>query len=277
MMQNGLYDHGYGTDWKDVLVYRREGYTTSVADLHEHSYYEMNLIFSGNVRILLSEQTLETTTSHLVLVPPGTAHFISCKPDTLYRRLYLSFSARFVERDLPEWPELRRLFGRKGRIVAVDGPQQQLCERIIGEIGKERNLFRRRMLVYYLLSHLADIAGSQNVELTATPPYIVQALSYINDHYAEKILAEDLARRLHIGRTTLMTAFKKYTGSSLNRYLINHRLKRAVPMLRAGMPVQEAAERCGFGDSGTLIRHFRDCFGVTPGRFQRDVSLLSEF
>lgn len=275
-MQNGLYDHGYGTDWTDVLVYRREGFTTSVADLHQHGYYEINLIFTGNVRILLPERTLETNTSQMVLVPPNTPHFISCKPDTLYRRLYLSLAPHFVEDGVSKWPELRRLFGRKGKIVALNDSQRQLCEQVIEGIGRESDLFRQQMLVYYLLSCVADFASSCNEELAATPAYIVDALAYINAHYPEKIVAAALADRLHIGRTTLMTAFKKYTGTSLNRYLINHRLRQAVRQMREGCSVQETAECCGFGDSGTLIRHFRDSYGVTPGQYMKDHGTLSQ-
>jgi hypothetical protein len=63
-MRNGQYDHGYGSLWQDVLVYRREGFTTSVADYHEHEYYELNLILSGNVRILLPGQSVETDDLH---------------------------------------------------------------------------------------------------------------------------------------------------------------------------------------------------------------------
>ena len=73
---NGIYEHGYGESWKDVLVYGKEGYTTSVADYHSHGFYEVNLILSGNVRILMSDKSVETNLSHLVLMGPGVPHFI---------------------------------------------------------------------------------------------------------------------------------------------------------------------------------------------------------
>ena len=266
-MNRADYDHGYGSSWRDVLVYRREGYTTSVADYHRHEYYELNLILSGNVRILLPGQSVETECCHLVLTPPDTPHYISCQPDRLYSRLYLSFSPSFVEHGLPEWENLRSLFGRQGRVVALSGSQRELCSEIIQHIGEETDPLRQRLLIYYLLAHVAEFSREGVVETLPVPYYIIEALSYIQTHYPEHIVAEELAKRLHVGRTTLMTGFKKHTGSTLAGYLAGIRLKHARRMLEAGSGVQEAADACGFGDSGALIRSFKQAFGVTPGKF----------
>ena len=268
-MGDGLYDHGYGRDWTDLLVYRREGYTTSVADYHRHAYYEINLILSGNVRILLPDRAVETDRAHLVLTAPDTPHFIACSPDRLYRRLYLSFSPAFVEHMIPEWEQLQTVFGKNGGVVTVGPEQKRLCEETIDRIAAETDPLRQRLLVLYLLSHIRDFAREGRAESTPAPPYVIEALSYINRHYAEKIVASDLAARVHIGRTTLMTAFRQYTGSSLNSYLNGYRLKNALRLLEGGKTVQETAELCGFSDSSSLIRNFKREFGATPRQYFR--------
>ena len=53
MSADKKYDYGYGKIWKDIYVERKEGYKTSVVDYHEHEFYEINLILSGNVKVLL--------------------------------------------------------------------------------------------------------------------------------------------------------------------------------------------------------------------------------
>lgn len=266
-MKNSEYDHGYGSLWRDVLVYRREGFTTSVANYHEHDYYEVNLILSGNVRILLPDHSVETDSSHLILTAPGTPHYISCESDRLYSRLYLSFSAAFVEGALPEWETLRALFGENGSVLAVSPAQRELCGDIIRRIGEEREPLRQKLLIFYLLSHVAEFARDNAVAVAPTPYYIIEALAHIRTHYGEKLVAADLARTLHVGRTTLMTAFKKHTGSTLNDYLTGIRLKQAERLLREGGSVQDAAEQCGFGDSAALIRSFKRSYGTTPGKY----------
>lgn len=168
---------------------------------------------------------------------------------------------------------LLEIFGESGRIVPLSGRRTEFCRELFERIEKEDDPFRQKLLVLYLLSTISAFAKGKDVETRPVPAYVTEALAYIEKHYGEKILAEDLAKRLHIGRTTLMTAFKKYTGTALNAYLVRYRLKIARELLRQGASVQETAERCGFGDSGSLIRSFKKYFGTTPGKFSPDGGL----
>ena len=268
-MTRNDYDHGYGSQWSDLLVYRREGYTTSVADYHQHEYYELNLILSGNVRVLLPEHSVETDRSHIILTAPGTPHYISCEPDRLYSRLYLCFSEEFLQDMALQWQSLRSLFGGSGTVVAVSAEGRELCKGIIEQLERETDPLRQKLLILYLLSHVAEFARDGAVAAEPTPYYIIEALLHIKTHYGQRFVARELAQKLHIGRTTLMTAFKRHTGSTLGDYLSGVRLKQAARMLEEGASVQQTAEACGFGDSGALIRAFKSAYGVTPGKFLR--------
>ena len=266
-MNNSLFNHGYGSEWTDLYIEQREGYYTSVSDFHQHPFYELNLILSGNVKILLKDRVVDGSGNFIVLTKPGTPHFISCSPEVLYSRLYLSFSDAFIADYIPEWKNLLTLFGEGGRIAALSPEQTEFCRKQIEAIRSEQSRFRQRLMILCLLSHLADMETAVQTTPTATPRYIIDALSYLNRHYREKIVAEDLARRLFICRTTLMTAFKKYTGTTLNEYLIHLRLKNALHLLRDGKTVQQAAEQCGFCDSSGLIRCFKRYYQMTPRQY----------
>lgn len=263
----GAYDHGYGARWHDLLIQRREGYYTSVTGFHDHPFYEVNLILSGNVKILLPDQVQDGCGNFLVLTKPRTPHFISCLPDTLYSRLYLSFSPAFVAGTVAEWGELETVFGERGRILPLNEEQTAFCQQTIQKIEKEQNPFRQRLLILYLLSHIEELVDDKPAPLAAAPAFIIEALSYLNTHYPQKIVAEELAHRLFISRTTLMTAFKKYTGSTLGEYLSRHRLRQALYLLRQGQTEQQAAEQCGLGDSSGLIRSFKKNYGMTPKQY----------
>lgn len=266
-MKKDLYDYGYGRVWKDVFVNRKKGYYTSVADFHEHDFFEINLILSGNVKILLSDCAVEGTGSRLVLTKPGTPHFVSCNPDTLYSRIYLVFSKDFVTGRIAEWQELSEIFGKNGRIINISDDQKDFCYKIINRIPDESNTFRKRLLVFYLLSYIGESLQKDGTNLTSIPNYIIEALSYIDEYYREKITAQKLAEKLHVCRTTLMTSFKKYTGSTLNDYIVHCRLKNAIKLLSEGKTEQETAEHCGLCDAGGLIRAFKREFGMTPKKY----------
>ena len=266
---NGIYEHGYGESWKDVLVYGKEGYTTSVADYHSHGFYEVNLILSGNVRILMSDKSVETNLSHLVLMGPGVPHFIACNPDALYRRLYLCFSAEFLEDCGEEWERFRRMFEGGGSVVAVSEAQCEICRQVIEAVGREEQPYRKRLLVLYLLSHIFGAKKERVMEASPVPACVIGALSMIHQQYATHLVADEMAAKLHVGRTTLMTAFKKHTGSTLNEYITGIRLKQAGRALDRGKTVQEVADSCGFSDAGAMIRVFRKQLGMTPGQYRR--------
>ena len=118
-MKNILNDYGYRTRWHHAYVHTREGYFSSVVDFHEHEYYEVILVLSGNIKILLSDQTETGTGNRIILTRPGTPHFITCNPDTLYSRRYLLFSHDFLADYVPEWNQLQTIFGKTGRIISI--------------------------------------------------------------------------------------------------------------------------------------------------------------
>jgi len=265
-----IYNYGKKYDWDKVLVYRREGYTTSVTDYHEHSFYEINLILSGNFKILLSDHFEESCESRIVLTRPGTPHYVTCRPDTLYSRVYLLFTEEFVSGFIPEWGELSEIFGENGRVVALSPSQTAAIKEMIEEIEAEKTELGKRLLVCYLLLKLAELREKSGVRREKNPAYIMRAMAYIEENYAERIVAEELARRLYIGRTTLMTEFKRRIGCTFNEYVTDCRLKNAVKLLEAGETVERAAEKCGFSDSSGLTRAFKRKYRCAPKQYLKN-------
>ncbi len=257
----------FGSTWETCHVDYYEGYRSQMVDFHAHDYYEISLILTGYVKVFVSDHVQEGTESRIVLASPKTPHFVYRDPDTFYSRLNLLFSDGFIADYVPEWEQLRAVFGKSGRVIALDTEQAEFYKGKIREIEAEKEPFRQRLLILSLLSHLLELSGQDETVSSAVPHYVTGALTYIGENYSEKILAENLAWRLGVGRTTLMTAFKKYTGSTLGDYLMRCRVKNAVRMLRAGKSEQECAEACGFGDTCNLIRSFKRCHGKTPRQY----------
>ncbi len=264
-MATGLDNLDYKKGWHDLTVDYYEGYRSNMASFHMHEYYEISLILSGEVRVLLSDRMEEGCSARLVMTAPGTPHFISSAENILYRRLNLLFSDELIDSYMPEWQRFLSLFGKNGRVIELTPSECARYQRQIEAIQRESDPFRRKMLLLYFLSLITEVAREE--PLTEVPPYVTGALSYIHGHYGERIVAAELAERLRIGRTTLMTAFRQYTGHTLHEYLLRCRLRHAAHMLRGGATEQAAAEACGFGDTPNLIRSFRRVFFLTPRQY----------
>lgn len=264
-----IYDYGFGVEWTDVLVTRRDGYYTSVTDYHEHDFYEINLILSGNVKILMKNHFEEGTQNRIVLAPPQTPHYISCKSDVMYSRLYLIFTRSFISNYFPEWNPLLTTFGKNGNVIPISKTETEYFKRLLEEIKEEPYLFGKQLLVYHLLLRISKLSETKDFEKSKVPHYIIQAISYIENHFHEKITATDIAKKLFVGRTTLMTEFKKHIGSTLGNYLTICRLKNAIRYLSDNATIEYTAEKCGFSDSSGLIRAFKKRFNMPPYQYMK--------
>lgn len=250
----------------DLRIHRYEGYQPNMTDYHMHQYYEVSLIVSGNVKVLLSDATLDNTESKIVLLRPQTPHFIMCEPDRLYRRVNVLFYHDFINDNTPEWQSFMHLFGENGRIVRITPEQCEEYEELLKKIEQESSPFRRKLLLLFYLSLISDRLDAAEPK-TVIPSYVTEAMTYISENYSKKIVASELAQSLHIGRTTLMTAFKKYTGTTLNEYIARCRLKNATIAMRQGKKEQQIAEDCGFTDLCNMIRCFKRYFHMTPKQY----------
>lgn len=255
--------------WSDITVERKEGFGTSLTGYHKHSYYEINLILSGDVKILLGDRTEDGFGGRMVLTSPDVPHYISCDDNVLYKRIYLLFTRDFIDNRLPEWNRLSLLFGRSGSVFSLSDNDMACCLSVIDEIERETDPLSRRLLTYYLLSRLSNyISSPENIKKeNKLPAYVIDALSYIESNYSKRFNADDVANELHIGRTTLLTGFKKHTGITFGEYSARCRLSHAIGLLSAGQTLELTAQSCGFADVGGLIRSFKKYFGATPRKY----------
>lgn len=176
-------------------------------------------------------------------------------------------SRQFIVNYVPEWEELVALFGKRGRVIKITSQEAGKYEQMVKQINSETDRFRQRLLILYFLSYLSEKIEDRDLDSQKIPKHIINALAYVNEHLAEKIVAEDLAAKLYVSRTTLLTTFKQYTGVTLNNYILNCRIKKAISMLKQGKAEQEVAEECGFGDSSAFIKSFKKIYHLTPMQY----------
>ena len=104
------------------------------------------------------------------------------------------------------------------------------------------------------------------------------ALWYIENHFAEEIALDELAKVSGVSRYYLTRAFGEATGHSIMRYLRGRRLTEAARSLSAGAPdILAVALDAGYGSHEAFTRAFRDQFGLTPEavRAQRHLDNLT--
>ncbi len=257
--------YGFSGKWEDIKVDRYKGYTPRMTDYHMHNYYEMSIIISGNVNVLLTDSMEHSTQSKIVLLRPHTPHYIYCETDVLYKRININFTLDYIG-EISQFDELFQVFAPCGNVLKINEEQCKTYVELAERIDSEKNLFRKRLLLLYLISILSDNI-KQSGDFSKMPTYMNECLTYISSNYNKKIVANDLSERFGVGRTTIMTAFKKYTGVTLSEYINRCRLKNAVSMMKEGEIEQTVAEKCGFTDACNMIRCFNREVGCTPKKY----------
>lgn len=261
-----LDDYGFGKRWHTLQADSYEGYTPLMTAYHMHSYYEISLILSGDVHVLLSDTAHRSTAPRLVLMRPLTPHYIYCESNMLYSRRNICFGQTMVADLGAEQQRLMAVFGKSGTVLTLTPERCKDYLSIYDRLKNEQSIFRQKLLLHYILS-LAEEDLQLQPGSALIPDFVFGAMNYMGTHYREHILTQDLAKSLDVGRTTLMTAFRKYTGMTVNEYLTRCRLRHATELLQKGCSQQQAAEACGFSDACGLSRSFRRIYGTTPGQY----------
>jgi AraC-like DNA-binding protein len=127
-----------------------------------------------------------------------------------------------------------------------------------------------RLIVYSLLSHCADLLGSQ-IQTASRSEALFEAIrSHIDTHYAEPLSRESVAHAFYISPNYLSHLFNKSGPLGFNEYLNFTRLEKAKALLKGyDLKVKEVAHICGFIDSNYFCRLFRKNTERSPSEYRR--------
>ena len=99
---------------------------------------------------------------------------------------------------------------------------------------------------------------------------LVEIKNYLDEHYTEKIVLDDLSEKYYINKYYLTKIFKETYGSTINGYIIAKRITRAKQLLRfTDMTVDEIGGSVGMGDANYFSRTFRKVEGISPREYRK--------
>lgn len=93
------------------------------------------------------------------------------------------------------------------------------------------------------------------------------ARRFIDDNLFAQIDLDRISVAADQDRWELSRMFKAVYGTSPYRYSLHRRLDAACQFLIEGMPLSKAAIACAFFDQSHFTRHFKNAYGLTPGKW----------
>ena len=134
--------------------------------------------------------------------------------------------------------------------------------------------YMRDMRINQLLSELMVCIMSESwhpEDKKASPKRasVVEIKEYLDQHYADRIVLDELSTQFFIDKYYLAKSFKNQFGLSITTYLQNIRITKAKQLLRfSSKTVEEIGYEVGLGAPAYFSRVFKNTEGVSPKTYR---------
>lgn len=145
------------------------------------------------------------------------------------------------------------------------------------EVLREKFLFDYQYCITYdnvfdllencILNIINKKKEAEAVELSSS---VRAAQNYIDEHYAEKIYLDDIAKAVLLSASYLSAIFKKESGITVTDYINSVRCNAAKELLKTTpLSLPAIAEQVGYSDEKYFQHSFKKFVGITPAQFRR--------
>ena len=94
--------------------------------------------------------------------------------------------------------------------------------------------------------------------------FLLQIISYIDDHLLDRIVLDDLARYTARSKSFVCHLFQEKMGIPVRQYILQKRMAYAQMKIREGHPATAVAEELGYKSYATFWRMYQKHHGINP-------------
>lgn len=247
---------------------------------HYHEFYKIIYFVEGKVDYKIEGKTYHLKPHDFVLVGANVIHKPEIDGNVPYNRYIIYLSEEFLAEGNERGESLKRCFEEahqsQNRVVHFAA---ESYEEIVGcllrmtQIEKQNGeylgdlLLKAAFLEFMVLFNRKCIEQPKAYLTTAVyHEKVVDAITYIQEHLAEELNVDILAKEFYISKYYLMRQFKEATGYSIHQYINEKRIQMARRMILSGIPASVACYECGFQDYSTFARRFKEIVGTAPSK-----------
>jgi AraC-like DNA-binding protein len=248
--------------------------TGSLQALHPHTSSRSNLSSYLFFTVLEGEGMLIYDGVEYPLVS-GSHVFIDCQKPYSHSTDKNLWSLQWCHFNGPEMKSIYNKYQARGGKPAFssDSSYGELLSSLYEMAAS--SAYVRDMKINSLLSNLLallmeDAWNPENILVTEKQKNVQKVHDYLDEHYGEKILLEDLAATFFIDKYYLCEQFKEQYGVTVNDYLNSVRITEAKKLLRfTDQTMDEIAERIGVNGAAYFSRLFKKVEGISPSEFRK--------
>lgn len=237
---------------------------------HSHPFYHMLVVQSGELQVTADEKNYTIRAGQCVLIPREMKHAYINLCTTVNECLEIKFSIPSSSAD--------EKFAKYGLLQTEDPLAAKLSQRIIQEYTDLGPLADEAAASYMdSLLHILTAGHRYHkrndfrfIDASEYSPLSQQIIRYLEQHYAESISLDDIAKAVGYNKSYMCTSFKKNTQTTINDCLNMIRIRRAAELIAySDNDISHIASMCGF----STVSHFNQVFlknvGTTPGQCRK--------
>lgn len=235
---------------------------------HYHGLYEIYFLEKGSCTYFIDNKVYDVMASDIVIVPEGVIHHTKYD-DICHSRILINCAARYI-------PASVRSGISSGNYLYRNPEITEEAKEILKKIEREYSLNDRfcdeiitcyTHSLFYLLLRNSDSC----LDIEVKNKVIEQAVAYIRENFSSALTLSCVAEMFSVSPEHFSRMFKKETGLGFSKYLNSLRLQHAEQLLRNSQEqnITKIAEYCGFEDSNYFSKKFKEVYGTSPKKVQK--------
>lgn len=153
-------------------------------------------------------------------------------------------------------------------LFSLDKNEREICSSYIWKLVASFHKFTEfQRYIMDLTSWVCDFSCGNIKETT-----IKKLIKYIEDNISDYNLGvESVAEYMHLTSSYTCQIFKKSTGTTINHFITDTRIKKAkYYLVHTSMPISDITEKVGYSDSKYFSKIFKQKEGLTPSEYRRN-------
>ena len=219
---------------------------------HHHRQHQLAWASEGTVIARLDEVHWVVPTSRAVWLPSGCQHDVIPRPGTTLHCLYV-------------WPELCPITWRDPTLVTVSPLLRELLLHLTAHQDEAQVSAATATLLF---GALEPVDGPQVQLPMPHDPHLRAVARDVLASPRQAHRVEHLARRHHLGASTLRRRFVIETGLTISEWRRQARLHASLGLLADGLSVEQVAFHVGYSSANGFIDAFKRHFGTTPAQYR---------
>ncbi|GKU26606.1 AraC family transcriptional regulator [Clostridium folliculivorans] len=248
-------------------------------NIHHHDFYEFYFFISGDVTYLIEGKSYKLEPGNIVLINSKELHqAVINSEEAYYERIVLWINKAFLKKLSNDETDLSLCFEgfNKKNVMSTDIEQQKNIRFILNKLVDLENYqgigyeLLYKAYITELMVHINNLAFNESAELSVDMKksnLIDGIIEYINNHIEEDITVDQIAEQFYLSKFHLSREFKKYTGTTIHRYIVQKKLIEAKELILKEVPIIDVYKQCGFGDYSNFFRAFKNEYGITPKQY----------